>query len=165
MFEFLKKISRKKDEDDEEKEEAVNTTNAILNTENVARSSQEAAVRYAKSDTYSRTAYEDKKKMDNFKKSAFEKGNVTDPNLNTKLEMKISAAKQKYGNKWQEHIAETDHTVPLQNIHEKNKNNPFLREEDIKTIANSEDNLEVTSRKFNNAKRSRTNEEFLKDED
>ena len=59
MFEFLKKISRKKDEDDEEKEEAVNTTNAILNTENVARSSQEAAVRYAKSDTYSRTAYED----------------------------------------------------------------------------------------------------------
>ena len=165
MFEFLKKISRKKDEDDEEKEEAVNTTNAILNTENVARSSQEAAVRYAKSDTYSRTAYEDKKKMDNFKKSAFEKGNVTDPNLNTKLEMKISAAKQKYGNKWQEHIAETDHTVPLQNIHEKNKNNPFLREEDIKTIANSEDNLEVTSRKFNNAKRSRTNEEFLKDEE
>ena len=35
--------------------------------------------------------------------------------------------------------------------------------DDIKTIGNDESNLKVTSRKVNNAKRSRTNEEFVSD--
>ena len=39
----------------------------------------------------------------------------------------------------------------------------MVKNEDIKNITNSEDNLQTVSRKFNNAKRSRTNEEFVND--
>jgi hypothetical protein len=40
-----------------------------------------------------------------------------------------------------------------------------LTNEDIRASSNSSDNLEVVSRKFNNAKRSRSNEEFVTDDE
>ncbi|MED9921009.1 MAG: DUF1524 domain-containing protein, partial [Megasphaera sp.] len=58
-----------------------------------------------------------------------------------------------------------DHLVPLKLMHEKLKNSPFIAPEDAKNIANDEDNLLLTSRRVNNAKRAKTNAEFAEDSD
>lgn len=89
---------------------------------------------------------------------------VVDPYLNTELKQRKIEAKEAFGVNWTEHLAEGDHITPIERIHKDNKNNPWLKNEDIKNIANSDDNLQTVSRKFNNAKRSRTNEEFVNDE-
>ena len=53
----------------------------------------------------------------------------------------------------------------LKLMHEKLKNSPFIAPEDAKNIANDEDNLLLTSRRVNNAKRAKTNAEFAEDSD
>lgn len=99
------------------------------------------------------------------KKMKFSSGKtVKDPYTGEKLFRRKHDAKQIYGKDWQRHLAEADHVVPLHKIFKECEKNPFLTNEDIKEIANSQENLEVISRKLNNAKRDRTNEEFYRDE-
>ena len=74
-------------------------------------------------------------------------------------------AKLKYGKDYDAHMGEIDHLVPLKLMHEKLKNSPFIAPEDAKNIANDEDNLLLTSRRVNNAKRAKTNAEFAEDSD
>jgi len=62
-------------------------------------------------------------------------------------------------------MAESDHIVSLQKRHEQTKNKPWLKEKDIRKSSNSSSNMETVSREFNNAKRSRSNTEFVTDED
>lgn len=98
------------------------------------------------------------------KKSAFADGTkVRDPYSGKKLERKRLDAKAKYGDNWQQHMAEADHITPLEKIHGTNKNKPWVTNEDLKNIANDKNNMQVVSREFNNAKRSRTNEGFVRD--
>ena len=51
----------------------------------------------------------------------------------------------------------------VEKIYDENADNPWLTSNDIKEVANSEENLVVTSRKFNNYKRSKTNKEVVQD--
>ena len=80
---------------------------------------------------------------------AFSKGKVVDPYTKQELTLKQKDAKMKYGNNWQEHAAEADHIEPLNKFVERTEKNPFLTKEDIKEVANSEDNIQVISRKNN----------------
>ena len=122
---------------------------------------------YYKPQEYDRGNYDDGPAKYRAKQKAVEKGKgvVRDPYTNKKLELKMKDAKLKYGKDYDAHMGEIDHLVPLKLMHEKLKNSPFIAPEDAKNIANDEDNLLLTSRRVNNAKRAKTNAEFAEDSD
>ncbi|MBQ3113017.1 MAG: hypothetical protein IJC05_01465 [Phascolarctobacterium sp.] len=61
--------------------------------------------------------------------------------------------------------AEPDHIVPLKVIHSRLKGNYALSDEDIKRIANADENLAVTSARINGRKRHLTNKEFIEQQE
>ena len=164
MFDFLKK--KKKSDNESSKDNSIITgATGLAATNSAQQSTQKAAETFKKPDKYTgnRQLFDSPSAKINAKKSAFTNDNPTDPYTGKSLELRKADAKLKYGNSWDEHLAETDHITPLEKIYDDSKSNPWLKNEDIKTIGNSEDNLEVVSRRINNAKRSRTNEEFFND--
>lgn len=130
-------------------------------------SSKQMAERFAKPDKYDRKLYDSGAAKKRTKTTAFAKGEpVRDPYTGAELELTVSDAKLKYGSQeWTKHLAEADHIVPLEKVHNKYKNNPFLTNDNLQDMANSPENLQIVSRNFNNAKRNRTNEELVKDKD
>lgn len=123
--------------------------------------------KYAKPDKYTgnRTLYDSGKAKRDVKVTAFQDNKVViDPYTGQKLELRKADAKAKYGNDWANHLAEGDHIVPLEEIFNQNKDSAWLSNEDIKSVANSEKNLQAVSRKFNNAKRSRTQKNLTQDQ-
>lgn len=111
--------------------------------------------------TGNRKLFDDGKAKRIAKEMKFSSGKtVKDPYTGEKLFLRKKDAIKNYGKDWQKHLAEADHVMPLHKIFEEHQNNPFITNEDIKEIANSQENLEVISRKLNNAKRDKTNEEF-----
>lgn len=139
-------------------------------TESAARSTQQAARKFAKPDTYTgnRLAYDNGAAKRNIKIDAFKDGKkakVYDPYTEKSLKLTKKEAKApQYGEKWADHLAEADHIKPLERVYEDTKGNVWNTTDDIKAAANSKDNLEVVSRKFNNAKRSKTNKELVEDD-
>lgn len=116
--------------------------------------------------TGNRNLYDDGIAKRNIKQRDFSSGStVRDPYTNEQLELRKKDAKLKYGDDWQNHLAEADHITPLEQVFEIGKQEPFLSNDEIRKFANSDDNLETVSRKYNNAKRSRTNSEFVTDEE
>ena len=69
--------------------------------------------------------------------------------LRAELMAKQKDAKLKYGKNWQKHAAEADHIDPLSRIVKRNENNKWVTTEDIKDIANQDDNYQVMSRSAN----------------
>lgn len=57
--------------------------------------------------------------------------------------------------------AEPDHIVPLKKLHEEFKDNYALSDEDIKKIANDDENLALTSGALNGKKKELSNTEFI----
>ncbi|MBQ7578255.1 MAG: hypothetical protein IJT21_08330 [Synergistaceae bacterium] len=144
--------------------QAASTFTAI----DTARSAElQNAAKFAKPDTYTgnRTLYDSPQAKIDAKIEAFNSGTVTDPYTGDELVLTKAEAKARFGSDWQKHLAESDHIHPLERIHDSAKNDPFLTNEDIKNAANCRENIEVTSRKFNNLKRSRTNQEFMEDKE
>lgn len=122
--------------------------------------------KYAKPDKYTgnRKLYDSPQAKINAKSNAYRNGGMAkDPYTGKELFLKKRDAKAKYGNNWQEHLAEADHIEPVQKIHEKYKDAPWLTNDNIKELANSDENIKVISRKLNNAKRNRINEGFYGD--
>lgn len=115
--------------------------------------------------TGNRHRYDSPSAKVNAKKELFGQGKtVRDPNTGAELLSKKQEAKLKYGAKdWTAHLAETDHKVPVQRVHQKYKNDPWIPDADIREVTNDPDNLQVISRQQNNAKRAKTNEEFYGD--
>ena len=138
---------------------------AMAAGESVGVSVSRMAKKYKReSYTGNRQLFDDGKAKRIAKETKFSSGKmVKDPYTGEKLFLRKHDAKQTYGKDWQRHLAEADHVMPLHKIFEEHQNNPFITNEDIKEIANSQENLEVISRKLNNAKRDRTNEEFYRD--
>lgn len=131
-------------------------------------STQQAAQKFSKPESYTgnRTLYDSGAAKRQAKMKLFENGNVViDPYTGEKLVLTIKEAKTIYGNDWAKHLAESDHVKPLERIHEQAKGNVWVTNDDIKSVANSDDNLRVSSRNFNNPKRSRTNQEYVNDSD
>lgn len=129
---------------------------------------QEAAKTFAKPDTYTgnRTLFDSGKAKVDAKTKLFQGGQkVIDSYTGDELVLTVKEAKALYGDNWARHLAESDHTKPLEQIFKDTRNNPWVTTDDIKAAANSEDNIRVASRKFNNAKRQRTNKEYVEDDD
>lgn len=89
---------------------------------------------------------------------------VKDSYTGKELRLRKQEAKLTYGKNWQEHMAEADHIHPLSRVVEEHKKDAFATVDNIKDAANSPANLKTTSRKWNNAKRDRTNEELCEDD-
>ena len=170
MFGFFKKKSRQtteiisrddNDSDEEKVGSSVTSAAGIAATESARVSVNQAAKTFAKPDKYTgnRHLYDSgtaKKgvKMDSFASG----GQVRDPYTNDLLELRKADAKLKYGDEWQRHLAEGDHITPIEKIYDAYGKSSWIKNEDINDLANSKDNLQTVSRKFNNAKRSKTNE-------
>lgn len=111
------------------------------------------------SEEYNRQFYDDTKAKKLAKEEAFEQGDVFDPYTDAKLTPDKTTAKEMFGNS--ENSAQTDHIIPLENIHEMAKKNPFLKEDDIKKVANNPKNLKVLSQKSNQSKTNKTPSEYV----
>lgn len=127
---------------------------------------QKANQKYAKPQTYDRKAIDSGAAKRNAKMKAFSNGHKPiDPYTKAELELTIRNAKAMYGQNWAKHLAETDHTIALHKLYERVKDETWNTQGDIRSALNSPDNLSVTSRSFNNAKRDRSNKEFVQDEE
>ncbi len=145
----------------------LNTITGFVASASAKDSTNIASKTYAKPDKYSgnRKIYDSGSAKKNVKIDLFSNNSaVYDPYTNKELLLRKHDAKIKYGDDWQSHLAESDHVVPLAKVANDNIKNPWLKNIDIKNVANSTDNMEIISRKYNNAKRDRTNEEFVHDE-
>ena len=177
MFDFLRPKSKKliKPEyqqlpatDDEDEDTSVTTASGFAATESARISTQKAATKYAKPDSYtgSRQLYDSGAAKKNAKLNLFNSSaEVVDPYTGDHLVLTRKEARIMYGDDWTKHLAESDHVKPLEQIYKDTKGNVWNTTDDIKAAANSSDNIVVTSRKTNNAKRSRTNEEYVNDRD
>lgn len=154
-------------EGEENRKSAVRVAQGLATGQSVTKSVTDMRVRYAKPEyTGNRKIYDDGSAKLATKKIAFGKGKpVLDPYTGQELELRIRDAKIKYGADWQAHLAESDHKHPLSRVVKENLDNPWVTTEDIKEVGNSQDNLEAVSRKVNNAKRDRTNEELVRDKE
>ena len=121
--------------------------------------------KFAKPTKYDRSVLDDGAAKRNIKIDAFKSDfTVKDPYTGDVLTLTKAEAQMKYGDNWTKHLAEADHKISLEQRYKQTKDNPWLTNDDVKDSSNSSDNLEVVSRKFNNAKRSRSNEEFVTDD-
>lgn len=154
------KIEKRKDND------SVKIASSYATVDSVKISTQEAARKFNKPSEYDRTILDDGMAKRNIKLDAFNSGvTVKDPYTGDVLALTKSEAKMRYGEDWTKHLAEADHKIALEKRYAQTKDNPWLTNDDIKASSNSTDNLEVVSRKFNNAKRSRSNSEFVNDDE
>ncbi len=180
MFDFFKKkknndIQKKSKndiveyvEENDESDKKSDIASSLSAVEASVSSVNMANKRFAKPENYTgnRKLYDSGAAKVNAKKSAFSSAiEVKDPYTGETLVLTKSEAKLKFGQDWQKHLAESDHKVPVEKVHSDNKNNPWLDNDDIKNLVNDESNIEVVSRKYNNAKRSRTNKELVEDDE
>lgn len=150
--------------DDKETQEVVK---GIMVGESIDESVKEITIKYRKPATYTgnRRLFDSGKAKCEIKKLVFQNGEVKDPYTGKILCLKRKDAIRKFGKKnWTKHLAEADHIHPLKKVYEENKDNVWNTVEDIRRVANDQDNLEAVSRNFNNAKRDKTNEELIGDE-
>ena len=135
-------------------------------TDSVSKVTKAAKDEFSKPERYDRRSLDDGNAKRRIKEQAFfDNGNVKDPYTNRDLYLTRSEAKRQGGKDYKKYMAESDHIVSLQKRHEQTKNKPWLKEKDIRKSSNSSSNMETVSREFNNAKRSRSNTEFVTDED
>lgn len=166
--EIITKLDTEREDTKDKKERITKTVSGMSSTLSAAESTSQAAVTFSKPDSYTgnRNLYDSGMAKKAAKDAAFNSGKkVYDPYTGKELVKTKAEAKQRFGKEWQDHLAESDHVNPLENIHAENKKNPWVTNDDIKEAANSEANIKVTSRKYNNAKRKKTNEEFVNDKE
>ena len=98
------------------------------------------------------------------KDRAFESGRrVRDSHTGEELCRTVKEAQSRYGAAWADHVAESDHVVPVKHIYEKHKNDTWLTQEDIREVVNDRKNFQQLSKKNNTTKGSRTEREYLED--
>lgn len=153
--------------DNDTKEDILRTAKGLDMSNAINKNVRLTEAKYTKPETYTgnRAAFFDdasakiKAKQDSFADNK----TIIDPYTEKKLVKTQEQAKRQFRGKWQDHSAESDHIVPIKKIFEEYGNNPWLTTEDIKKAVNSPENLKVTSRTVNNAKRDRSNKEFVED--
>lgn len=155
MFKFFKNKKSTEivvvDKDTDENGDSVALGAGFATIESASVSTQATAQKFAKPEKYDRSVLDDNMAKRNIKAEAFQSG-VTVKDSYTGDVLTLTKA-------------ETDHKISLQQRYEQTKDNPWLTSDDVKASSNSSDNLEVVSRKFNNAKRSRSNTEFVTDDE
>lgn len=154
--------------DNKDSNDVSRITQGYVATQTAQESTRSAALKFAKPDSYSgsRKLYDSPKAKVSAKSKLFNSGErVVDPYTGDVLVLRKQEAKLLYGKDWQYHLAESDHIKPLEQIFKDTKGNVWNTTEDIKIAANSDDNIRVASRKFNNPKRSRTNKNYVEDQE
>ncbi len=158
MFEFLKRKKVVSTEvgggnTEEDEEAGVKIGAGIALDASVRDSIAEANIKYARPgyNPGTRKAYYDDPKAH---KAAIDKafssgGTVRDPYTGAELVKSQKEAKLQYGERWQSHAVEADHIDPLSQIAKRTKKNPFITTDNLKEIANSEDNFQAISRTSN----------------
>lgn len=137
-----------------------------LAVSSATESAAKAKAEFAKPDKYAgnRELYDSPAAKRIAKNKAFAESEVIkDRYTGNDMVAKRLEARKRYGDDWQNHTAEVDHKKSIANIFNENKKDPFIKNNDIKEVANCDENLTVTTRKINNAKRQRTNSEFVND--
>lgn len=174
MFDFFKKkkntsVENSSYEMNKKRENgSIEIGSVFAATQAAQQATQQAAETFAKPETYTgnRVLYDSGAAKKNAKLNLFNGDNdVIDPYTGSKLVLTRKEAEVLYGNDWTKHLAESDHVKPLERIYYETKDNVWNTTEDIKAAANSDDNIRVASRKFNNPKRSRTNQEYMENEE
>ena len=164
---FMGKSTVSSPEDEEQEQKRKDTVQAgasVSSVQSAQVSAQEAARKFAKPDVYDRSLLEDPKMMRAAKQSAFQNGNPVDPYTGQELELTMAEARAKYGADYMSHVAQPDHIVPLEERYQQTKNNPWLSNDDIKLSSNRTERLKVVSGRYNNAKRNRSNSDFVSDD-
>ena len=166
MFGFNKKKTNKEKKEEEEREDKTLKDVALSKSIEVAEKNMKPYMdeKYQKPDRYTgnRKLFDSSRKQ-KYKDEVFKNNrSVKDRATNKELVKEQAEAKKKYGDKWSEHAAETDHMYPTKKMYDKDI--PFFTNDDRKNIVDNPDNFEVVSRKINNAKRDRSKEEFYSDE-
>ena len=174
MKNFLKRIFAKKeytsssnDNNEERQDSSIKISEALVTGEKIQQEICQVSEKFKKPENYTghRDLYDDGPTKMRVKKEAFANDKtVRDPYTNEELVLTKKEAKARFGEEWQNHLAEADHIIPIEQVHKQTKDNPWIHNKDIREIANNDDNVENVSRRFNNAKRSKTNEEFVNDE-
>lgn len=116
-----------------------------------------------KYDRNSRKKYEDQTIMKKYKEERVigEKTLVDEYTNKRNLYLKKNNPNMHYNDEKHRKQAQPDHIVPIKQIHDNLKNNYALDDSDIKKIANIEGNLAVTSAGINQAKKEKSNAEYL----
>lgn len=141
-----------------------NITSSQMAVSSATDSAAKAKIEYSKPEKYTgnRHLYDSPSAKRNARAKAFaDSETISDPYTGKTLFEKRLTARAYSNEDWASHTAEVDHKYSISNIFNDNKSDPFLKNEDIKSVANCEENLVVTSRRFNNAKRQTRNEEFV----
>ena len=113
---------------------------------------------------FRRKRYEDKYLMDQKKKDSRignNKNMLDEYTGKTNITAYQSEADRRRNDPKNDYQAEPDHIVPLKVIHTQLKGNYALTKDDIKRIANSNENLALTSARINGKKQDLTNKEFI----
>lgn len=108
--------------------------------------------------------YEDKTAMKNYKlKRVVGEKTVADEYTGKRnLYLKQNNPNLHYNDETHRKQAQTDHVIPLKQVHDRFKDNYAFDNSDIKRIANIDDNFAVTSAEINQAKKERSNSEYIK---
>lgn len=176
MFEFLKRKRSPEEEElailekerSQEQSSHVDIAAGFTAAESVRISTQQAATKFAKPPQYTgyRHLFDDGVAKRGAKIDLFKQGQtVVDPYTGMPLVLTKAEAKALYSSEWTSHLAEADHILPIEQGFGMIKDNPWVTTSDGREAFNSSENLSVTSRKFNNAKRSRTNQQLIEDTD
>ena len=152
----------------ETKSVAANTEKKVMEAELIVKTSnttiEETRKKFEKPEEYDRALFDSQKAKSDAKDKAFKsKKIVRDPVTGKELVRTQKEAKEKYGEKWQDHAAESDHDSALKHEFEKYKNTAWNTTDDISEEVNK--HITVTSRTTNNSKRDKTNREFVTDKD
>ena len=111
-----------------------------------------------------RKTYDDVSKRKKFKDKEFvEKKIINDPYTGDTLHKNTKSAKAKYKKNYNKHTAQTDHTVPIEKIVNRNRDNVFISDADIKEITNIEKNYKIINGNLNQSKGSKSNSKIAKD--
>lgn len=143
---------------------AVRTATGVISTDSARIAANDIAksAKFQKPKQFDRTLLDSTAAKNRAKANAFgNRKTIKDPYTGKRLYRTQAEAKARYGENWAAHAAETDHNVSLKKIHTQTRNKPWVTNKDVRNAANSPDNLTVTSRKYNNAKRDRSNKNFV----
>ena len=119
---------------------------------------------------YDRHVYENIPAMNRYKQKRIqENGGRVNMEDEYRMVRDISASRasadQRRNDPKNAYVAETDHIIPLKTIFEQLQSNSGLSDEDIRRIANRDENFAVTGRLVNNPKRDMSNSEFIAKQD
>lgn len=115
-----------------------------------------------------RAKYDDLTKRKQFRDAQFgDKQTIKDPYTGETLHKSTKAAQNKYGkNRANYHTAQTDHTIPIETVYDKTRNNVFIDDNGIKKIVNIEKNYKEINGHLNQSKGSKSNiKTILKNKD